>query len=158
MSSTEPQPRTVLLLIDIQDAFLEPTYWGPSRSNPSFEQNAASLLTTYRSLIACSPLSHKIIHIAHASLNLASPLHPSAPGFAFQAFAAPKEGELVITKNVNSGFIGTNLEEVLREHFQGKGVLYVAGLSTDYCVCTTTRMAGNLGVMMRGGMMVREES
>jgi len=53
----------------------------------------------------------------------------------------------VIAKSVNSAFIGTNLEDVIREHFRnGKGVLYIAGLTTDHCVSTTTRMAGNLGV------------
>lgn len=68
-------------------------------------------------------------------------------GFKFQSFATPKDGERVIVKHVNSGFIGTNLEEVLREHFAGTpGKLFIAGLTTDHCVSTTTRMAGNLGV------------
>jgi nicotinamidase-related amidase len=137
--STHELPRTALLIIDIQDGFLDPTHWGPARSNPSFEANTSSLLTTYRSLISSiktgssedSP--HKIIHIAHSSLSPNSAFHPSAPGFPFQSFVAPKEGELVITKNVNSAFIGTDLEAVLRKHFlNGKGILYIAGLSTDH--------------------------
>jgi hypothetical protein len=42
----------------------------------------------------------------------------------------PKDGELVIVKEVNSALIGTNLEEVLRGHFVGRsGKLYTAGLS-----------------------------
>lgn len=52
-----------------------------------------------------------------------------------------------MTKNVNSAFIGTDLEGVLRSHFQGsRGTLYIVGLSTDHCISTTTRMAGNLWV------------
>lgn len=53
----------------------------------------------------------------------------------------------MITKSVNSAFIGTDLEEMIRRHFgkQG-GKVYLAGLTTDHCVSTTTRMAGNLGV------------
>jgi nicotinamidase-related amidase len=53
----------------------------------------------------------------------------------------------VIEKNVNSAFIGTNLEAALRSHFDGKpGTLWVFGLTTDHCVSTSVRMAGNLGV------------
>ncbi|TVY49709.1 putative isochorismatase family protein [Lachnellula occidentalis] len=145
------QPRTALLVIDIQDGFLEPTFniWGPSRSNPDFEKNAASLITSYRDLVAKSgsATTHKIIHVRHASKSSTSPLRPSAPGFAFQPFATPRDGELVITKNVNSAFIGTDLEKVLRVHFGGEtGMLFIIGLSTDHCVSTSTRMAGNLGV------------
>ncbi|KAH7410771.1 putative isochorismatase family hydrolase [Cadophora sp. MPI-SDFR-AT-0126] len=150
---TPPQPRSAFILIDVQQGLTHPTHWGPSRSNPSFEQNAESLLINYRKLLASIPSSptspprHKIIHVQHSSTIANSPLHPSSPGFSFQPFAMPLASELVITKNVNSGFIGTNLEEVLREHFAGEpGKLYLAGLTTDHCVNTTTRMAGNLKV------------
>ena len=143
-------PRTALLVIDIQDGFLEPNFhiWGPSRSNPDFEVNAASLINAYRHLVAKSESAiHKIIHVRHASKSSTSPLWPTAPGFKFQAFATPKGEELVITKNVNSAFIGTNLEEVLKVHFGGApGTLFIIGLTTDHCVSTSTRMAGNLGV------------
>jgi nicotinamidase-related amidase len=59
-----------------------------------------------------------------------------------------EEGEEIITKNVNSAFIGTDLEARLRA--KGTRRLFVAGLSTDHCVSTTVRMAGNLGVVDRG--------
>jgi nicotinamidase-related amidase len=154
MSSPPQKPRTALLLIDIQDGFLHPTYWGPSRSNPSFENNITSLLSTYRHLISSttSPTKlppHKLIHVAHASTSPHAPLHPSTPGFAFQSFATPLPNELAIEKDVNSAFIGTGLEGVLRRHFDGgPGRLWVVGLSTDHCVSkvTSVRMAGNLGV------------
>jgi nicotinamidase-related amidase len=152
MSSPEQHTRTALVLIDIQDGFTHPTHWGPSRSNPSFEANIKALLSLYRNLITSTtspPHSspHKIIHIVHASTSPTSPLHPSNPGFALLSFVTPLPSELVITKNVNSAFIGTNLEKVLRNHFQGEpGTLWVVGLTTDHCVSTTVRMAGNLGV------------
>ncbi|KAH8786995.1 isochorismatase family hydrolase [Hyaloscypha finlandica] len=152
MSSSNQQPRTALLLIDIQDGFTHLTHWGPSRSNPSFEANIKSLLPIYRELISSTTSRtqtspHKIIHVAHASKSAQSTLHPSKPGFAFQSFATPSTDELVIEKNVNSAFIGTDLEKLLRQHFDGApGTLWVVGLTTDHCVSTSVRMAGNLGV------------
>lgn len=44
---------------------------------------------------------------------------------------------------MNSAFIGTGLEERLRQ--AGVEAVVVAGLTTDHCVSTTARMAGNLG-------------
>jgi len=55
----------------------------------------------------------------------------------------PKEGEPIIKKNVNSAFIGTDLKQQL-DKFNIKKLIIV-GLTTDSCVSTTTRMAGNYG-------------
>ena len=52
-------------------------------------------------------------------------------------------GELIHLKEVNSAFIGTKLEEDLRG--EGVNTLVIVGLTTNHCVSTTTRMAGNLG-------------
>lgn len=147
--------RTAFVLIDVQEGFKDPDHWGPERSNPSFERNAAQLLTGYRELVQRDPAAHLLIHVQHASQIPSSRLHPCDPGFAFQAFAQPLSGEKVVVKGVNSAFIGTDLEQILREHFAGvPGRLYIAGLSTDHCVSTTTRMAGNLEVAGQGGKVL----
>ena len=69
----------------------------------------------------------------------------STPKVAFHVYAQP-EGprEIVISEIVDSSFISTSLEEVLRVH--GIRRLYVIGLTTDRCVSTIVRMAGNLMV------------
>lgn len=84
-----------------------------------------------------------IIHIHHDSTNTASPLHPSKPTNAPFDISLPKNDEITFRKKVNSSFIGTNLKKYLDEH--GLKSLVITGLTTNHCVETTTRMAGNYG-------------
>jgi nicotinamidase-related amidase len=56
---------------------------------------------------------------------------------------APRADEPVVHKTVNSGFIGTDLEQRLRD--LGVPGVVLAGLTTDHCVSTTARMSANLG-------------
>lgn len=130
-------PAPALLLIDIQQAFNDLAHWGGERNNPDAEANAARLLAYWR--------EHHlpVFHVQHNSTTPGSPLAPGQPGNAFKPEVAPLPGETIIPKNVNSAFIGTDLEQQLRE--QGLTTLVIAGLTTDHCVSTTTRMAGNLG-------------
>lgn len=125
----------VLLLIDCQQGFNDSS-WG-QRNNPHFEMNAQAVLTHWRAH------GGRIIHVRHASLEPESPLRAELPGFAFFDWAEPKENEMEIVKNVNSCFIGTDLEQVLRS--KGHKNLVILGLTTNHCVSTTVRMAGNLG-------------
>ncbi|KAI0415618.1 isochorismatase [Xylaria grammica] len=130
--------RTALLLIDIQQGFNDPSYTG--RSTPNFEANIAKLLAAFRA----AKNSH-VIHISHHSLSETSPLHPSHPGVQFMDYATPQQGEIIRSKNVNSAFIGTDLESVIRD--LGIERLVIVGLTTGHCVSTSTRMAANLRVV-----------
>jgi nicotinamidase-related amidase len=124
-----------LLLIDFQKGFDNPV-WG-SRNNPNAELKMASLLAKWRN----EKLS--VIHIQHCSTEKNSPLQLELSGNEFKDEARPIQGEKVFTKTVNSAFIGTNLETYLRENEIDS--LVIAGLTTDHCVSTSARMAGNLG-------------
>ena len=132
MTSISPP---ALLLIDVQRGFDEP-YWG-ARNNPQAEQRIAELLSAWRKA------SWPVIHVQHMSTEPDSPLRPDRPGNGFKPEAMPREGEPVFQKKVNSAFIGTGLESHLRAGNIER--LVVAGLTTDHCVSTTVRMAGNLG-------------
>lgn len=126
---------TALILIDIQNGFLDP-YWG-KRNNPQAEENIAKLLATFRSK------NRPIFHIQHLSRLSHSPLSPNKAGVAFMECAQPKLGERIFQKQVNSAFIGTQLETILRNIKIDS--LIMAGISTDHCVSTSVRMAANLG-------------
>jgi nicotinamidase-related amidase len=128
--------RTALILIDWQQGFDDLDYWG-SRNNPDAEVNGERLLSHWRAI------GQPVFHVKHNSTEPQSRLHPDHPGNAFKPALAPIEGEAVYGKNVNSGFIGTSLEADLRA--QGISRLVLCGITTDHCVNTTTRMAGNLG-------------
>ncbi|MCB0129726.1 MAG: cysteine hydrolase [Caldilineaceae bacterium] len=125
----------VLLLIDVQKGLDEPV-WG-TRNNPGAEANMVRLLEAWRTH------NRPVIHIQHMSQRPDSPLHPAHPGNAIKNVVKPRPGEPLIQKQVNSAFIGTDLEQHLRE--QGCDTLIIVGLTTEHCVSTTTRMAGNLG-------------
>jgi nicotinamidase-related amidase len=132
---TAPALLPALLLIDVQKGLDEPS-WG-RRNNPDAEQQIGRLLAAWREA------GWPVIHVQHMSQSPDSPLRPDAPGNAIKDVALPVEGEPLFQKRVNSGFIGTGLEAHLRA--EGIRRLVIAGLTTDHCVSTTTRMAGNLG-------------
>lgn len=130
------ESNTALLLIDFQKGFDDHEYWGGNRNNPDAEQKAKIVLNKWREL------SLPIFHIVHSSKDPNSRLHESHPGFAIKDEVSPLADEPVIKKNVNSAFIGTDLEDRLN-NLKIKQ-LVILGLTTNHCVSTTTRMAGNL--------------
>jgi nicotinamidase-related amidase len=129
--------RTALIVIDVQKAFDEIGAGGARRNNPQAGARIAELLAGFRT--AGVP----VIHVRHASHEANSPFGPDRPGYAPQDFARERAGEVVIVKHVNSSFIGTDLEARLRDLAIEQVVL--VGATTNHCVETTARMAGNLG-------------
>ena len=126
-----------LLLIDLQIGFDDHAYWGGHRNNPNCEQVCFELLQKWRAY------QLPIFHIKHNSTNPNSPLRPNQIGNEFKPLTAPIENEIIIEKTGNSAFIGTNLEDELKRRYIS--TLVIAGLTTNHCISTTTRMAGNLG-------------
>jgi nicotinamidase-related amidase len=126
-----------LILIDIQNAFDDLAFWGGNRNNPNAEANAAILLEMWRKKRL------PVFHIKHNSIMPGSILAEGQHGNQIKDIVKPLGGEPVIGKHVNSAFIGTDLKQRLDE--QGIKSVVVIGLTTDHCVSTTSRMAGNYG-------------
>ena len=136
-SSAIPKPdrKTALLVVDVQQGFDNPA-WGP-RNNPMAEANIAALIAAWRA--AGAP----VIHIHHDSPKSSGLLRRGTQGNAPKPEALPIAGEALYRKSVNSAFIGTRLEADLRE--LGIDTVAIVGMTTNHCVSTTARMAGNLG-------------
>jgi nicotinamidase-related amidase len=124
-----------LLLIDVQTGLDSPDLG--KRNNPQAEQNIARLLAKWRKK------DWPIVHVRHDSIEPQSKLRPDSPGNTIKTEAKPLADEIVFGKSGNSAFIGSGLEQYLREREVDK--LVVVGLTTDHCVSTSVRMAENLG-------------
>ncbi len=129
-------PNAALIIIDAQKAWDDPRM-KRSRNNLNAEERIAELLAGWRRT------GRPVLHIRHDSLIPGSLFSRGKPGNTIKKEVKPMHGEPVIGKHVNSAFIGTDLEERLRE--SGIREVVITGLTTDHCISTTTRMAGNLG-------------
>ncbi|MGQ7932482.1 cysteine hydrolase family protein [Paraburkholderia sp. D1E] len=135
MRSSFPSVGAVLLLIDLQRA-IDHRSWG-ERNNPQAERQVGRLLFHWRSR------RWPVWHIRHDSANPESHYRSGQPGNEFKPEVAPVADELVIAKQTNNAFIGTDLEDRLRTGRHD--TLVVAGVITNNSVEATVRMAGNLG-------------
>ena len=127
--------RAVLLPIDMQQAFdAEP--W-PRRWNPAVDDNGRALLETWR--MAGRP----VVHVRHDSVMEGSTLALGTPGNRVRPGFEPLDGEPLVSKSVNSAFIGTDLDLRLRR--LGARHVVAFGISTDMCVSTTVRTGSNMG-------------
>jgi nicotinamidase-related amidase len=124
-----------LLVIDVQQAWDDPS-WG-ERNNPDAEVCISTLLAAWRKS------KRPVIHVQHVDNYPDSPFVKGSGGVYFKPEALPLKHESIIQKYVNSAFIGTDLE--IRLKGNGVTTLVVVGFTTDHCISTTVRMAGNLG-------------
>jgi nicotinamidase-related amidase len=127
--------KTALILIDVQDGLDDPRLG--KRNNPDAEINMARLLADWRTT------GRPIYHVQHMSTEPNSPLRPHLSGNAIKRIVAPQGDEPIIQKTVNNAFVGTDLEDRLRK--KDIQSVVIVGLTTEHCVSTTARMAGDLG-------------
>jgi len=124
-----------LLVIDIQDSFkYSPQRWS-TRNNPAFEENVSALIDAFRDA------SLPIFFILH---NDSDPgFRPGDPEVRLMDFLGRLDSEPVVVKNTRNAFTSTDLEA--RLDAIGVETLVIAGISTEQCCETTTRVAADLG-------------
>jgi nicotinamidase-related amidase len=130
---------TALVVVDVQTAFDDLAYWSPTgrRNNPGCERNIAALIGAWRAT------GRPLVYVRHDSDEPESPLRPDRAGNALRDFV-DGEPDLLVSKQVNSAFYGDpDLHAWLQQ--RGLGRLAICGVTTNHCVETTARMAGNLG-------------
>ena len=129
-----------LLLIDVQKGVDVLSHWGGKngrRNNPDAESNMLSVLFKWRET------GLPVAWTLHDSREASSPLKLSESGGMLKPGFEIAVSDIVIEKDVNSGFVGTSLEIKLRR--VGIQRLVVVGFFTNCCVETTIRMSGNMG-------------
>jgi len=127
-----------LIIIDMQQAI---DHFGHAaagtRSQANAEANTAKLLQAWRQS------RWPVVHIRHSSKSASSPYHRGSPHFEFKPEVKPQAAEVVIIKQENCAFIGTDLEAQLRQ--QGVSELVVCGVLINHSVDATVRIAAALG-------------
>jgi nicotinamidase-related amidase len=127
--------RAVLLPIDMQQGF--DAAGAPRRWNKAVDENGLALLAQWRAA------GRPIIHVRHDSVDPESMFAPGTPGNRHRPGFEPQPGEPLVTKSVNSAFIGTDLDLRLRR--LGAKHVIAFGMVTDMCVSTTIRTGANMG-------------
>lgn len=150
-----PPAETALLVIDIQNTYLEPkenpvesARWQPffERMNTVVIPNTAALQDWARAT------GIEVIHARIACLKQDGrdrSLSQKKPGFNYLLLpkdradsqivdaVAPRADEIVVTKTTDSALTGTNLRMIL--HNMGVKNVIVAGIFTDQCISSSVR-------------------
>jgi nicotinamidase-related amidase len=126
-----------LLLIDIQRDYF-PGGRHPLVGSDRAADAASSVLADFRAR------SEPIVHVQHSwDEPDAAYLKPGTAGFAHDDRVAPAGDEPVVVKEAPNAFVGTGLEQRLRDGEIDQ--LVVAGMMTSMCVDATVRAAVDLG-------------
>ena len=127
---------SALIVIDVQDSFLQQPIWAVS-SNPGIAGRAAALADAARDR------GEDVIWVLHAEPGSGGPFDPARRHVRLMDGLAARDGEPVITKTSHNAFTTTNLQQVLTAH--GVGDVLVCGIRTEQCCETTARVASDFG-------------
>lgn len=85
-----------------------------------------------------------IVHVRHEFTDPSAPFfHPGSEGADINPAAAPREDEIVVTKNSVNAFKDTDLQRILDDH--GVTDVVIVGAMSHMCIDAATRAASDLG-------------
>jgi len=122
---------TALLVIDAQGGLLDQAY------------RRDEIVARIAGLIARARTSGtSVIYVQHDG-DAGGRLAVGSPGWQIQPALAPHDGDLVVHKRSSDSFYGTSLQQEL----DARGIthLVVAGMKTEMCIDTTSRVAVSRG-------------
>jgi nicotinamidase-related amidase len=126
-----------LVIVDIQNDYF-PGGANPLEGPEAAAAQAARLLSRFRES------GEPLVHMQHVwDAPDASFMEPGTRGVEIHEAVAPLPGETVIQKHHPNSFLGTALEEHLRDG--GVDRLVVCGMMTSMCVDATVRTGADLG-------------
>ena len=126
-----------LLIVDIQRDYF------PGGAYPLVEPEGAAEAAR-RVLDSFRDAGDPVIHMKHVwDAPDASFMRPGTEGIEIHPTVQPAGGELVLEKTSPNSFVGTPLEEELRQRDPDQ--LVVAGMMSSMCVDATVRAAADLG-------------
>ena len=141
--------KTAMIVVDMQNDFVAS---GAAMETPAARAVVPKLADALK---ICRDAGIKVIYTAHVhrrdgcDMGLFDDLHPpianraalvdGTPGVDIYSDVAPAPGEHVIKKHRYSGFIGTDLDMILREW--GVDTVIISGTTTENCCHATARDA-----------------
>lgn len=126
--------KTALLVIDVQDSFLQRDYWQKDDFLP-YKENQTQLIEMARQQ------GWQVAYVLHNEAQGA--FSPESGYVRLMDFLQPQAGEPTFNKHVHNALTESGLQEWLQE--QGVTKLVISGIRTEQCCETTTRVASDLG-------------
>lgn len=124
-----------LIILDVQDAIDRPVWNG--KNNPEYLAVIMRLLAHWRKN------GWPVLHIKHDEPTPTSSYHTHGPWNGIKAEVAPLAGEPVVVKQQNCAFIGTELDQILRDMQANQFVL--TGVVIQNSMDATIRAGKALG-------------
>ncbi|MGH8826129.1 MAG: cysteine hydrolase family protein [Jiangellaceae bacterium] len=125
-----------LIVIDVQESFRQRPNWA-AVSAPDIADRVGRLVESFR---AAGDL---VVWVLHSEPGTGTVFDPVSGFNLLMDGLSPREDELVLVKTSINAFTTTNLQQSLTS--RGIRELVIAGIQTEQCCETTTRVASDLG-------------